>query len=96
MSAEKTTVPLSKPIVHGDDEITEISLREMTAADISKCGYPVQILAGGSSKPDGESIAALIARLGSLPPSVVGKLCARDYNACMGVVMGFLGEGEAA
>ena len=96
MSAEKTTVPLSKPIQHGDDEITEIALREMTGADITKCGYPVQILDNGSSKPDGASISALIARLGGLPPSVVGKLCARDYNACMGVVMGFLGEGEAA
>jgi len=27
---------------------------------------------------------------------VVGKLSARDFNACMGVVLGFLGEGEAA
>lgn len=95
MSAEKISVSLSKPIEHAGDEIVEISLREMTAADITKCGYPLQILEGGASKPDGASIAALIARLGSLPPSVVGKLSARDYNACMGVVMGFLGEGEA-
>lgn len=94
--SDRVAVPLSKPIEHAGDEITEIALRAMTAADISKCGYPVQILAGGSTKPDGESIAALIARLGGLPPSVVGKLSARDYNACMGVVMGFLGDGEAA
>ena len=96
MSAEKTTVTLSKPIEHAGDEIVEISLREMTTADITKCGYPIQILDGGASLPNAPAISALIARLGGLPPSVVGKLSARDFNACMGVVLGFLGDGEAA
>lgn len=90
-----STVTLAKPVQHGDEEIAELSLRELTTADLVKCGYPVQIMDGGATVPNTPAIAALIARLAGVPPHVVGKLCAQDFNRCMGVVMGFLGEAEA-
>lgn len=89
------TITLSKPVQHGDKEVAELTLRELTSADLVKCGYPVQILDGGATLPNTVAIAGLIARLAGVPPSVVGQMCARDFNLCMGVVMGFLGEAEA-
>lgn len=90
-----STIVLSKPVPHGDEEIAELSLRELTTADLVKCGYPVQILDSGATVPNTPAIAGLIARLAGVPPSVVNKLSAKDFNLCMGVVMGFLGEAEA-
>lgn len=93
--SELVEVKLANPIEHGSELVEVVSFRKMTAADLNKCGYPVMITDADMYIPIPMHISALIARCGSLPPSVVAKFSAKDFNACMAVLMGFLGEEEA-
>lgn len=96
-AAETVKVTLSRGIEHGDDVIDEIALREITVADLNKCGYPLSIGDDGkAATPIPANISALICRCGRVPPSVVGKMTARDFNACMTVILGFLEGAEAS
>lgn len=84
-------IPLTQPIKHGDDEIRELDLRDPTAGDVMECGYPLTI-GDGEATPNAEAVGKLIARLAKVPPSVVKQLAVRDFQACLGVVLGFFGE----
>lgn len=90
--SDRVVVQLSKPLQHAGEELHEISLREPCATDYAKCGYPASIV-GERTYPEAAAILSLISRCGGLPPSVVGKLCTEDFNACMAVLMNFFGEG---
>ena len=93
--SDPVVVTLSTPVEHAGDELLEISLREVTAGDLSKCGYPMLLGEGNMVVPIPANISALISRCGRVPPSVVAKLTAKDFNKCMAAVLGFLEDAEA-
>jgi hypothetical protein len=92
----EVTIPLIKPITAHGAEVSELTLREPTGDDVERCGYPLAI-DGSSVIPQAASVSKLIARLAGIPPSSVKQLSMPDYNAAMGVVLGFFGgtDGQA-
>lgn len=84
-------VTLTRPVKQGDEEIRELDLREPTAGDVMECGYPLTI-GDGEATPNAAVVGKLIARLAGVPPSVVKQLAVHDFQACLGVVLGFFGE----
>lgn len=87
---------LATPVDNGEEEITEITLREPLGEDIQKVGFPFLIIPGDGDESTidlrPKVIAKYISLLGGIPPSVVGKLSAADFTDLMGEVMGFFGE----
>lgn len=84
-------VDLTKPITAHGEEVSALELREPTGGDIVDCGYPFSI-GNGEAQPNAAVVGRLISRLAAIPPSSVAALSARDFNACLGVVLGFFGE----
>lgn len=46
----------------------------------------------GEFRPNVSAIAKLLSRLGNIPKGAVENMDGRDFNACLQVVLGFLGE----
>lgn len=84
-------ITLTRIVKQGDEEIRELDLREPTAGDVMECGYPLTI-GDGEATPNAAVVGKLIARLAGVPPSVVKQLAVHDFQACLGVVLGFFGE----
>lgn len=84
-------IQLGKPIQRGEEEITELELREPTAGDVMECGYPLTIGDGGAT-PNAEAIGKLLARLSGIPPSSIRQMRMDDFNESMGVVLSFFGK----
>jgi hypothetical protein len=82
---------LTRPVKQGDEEIVCLDLREPTAGDVMECGYPLTI-GDGEATPNADAVGRLISRLAGVPPSVVKQLAVHDFQACLGVVLGFFGE----
>lgn len=82
---------LNKPIKRGDDELFEIEIREPNTGDVMECGYPLTI-GDGVAIPNADVVGKLISRLASIPPSTVKQMSVPDFQACMGVVLGFFGS----
>lgn len=87
---------LVTPVMNGEEEITEINLREPTGDDVQKTGFPFLVLPGDGDEPAldlrAKVVGKYISLLGGVPPSVVGKLSATDFSDLMGEVMGFFGQ----
>ena len=92
------TIQLSRPITAHGEETSELNFREPTVKDIRQIGLPQRLV----PSTDGESVSVevradivgqYIARLAAIPLSSVDQLAIRDFNACMGVVMGFFNGG---
>lgn len=86
-----TAITLTKSVKRGDEEISVLDLREPTAGDVMECGYPLTI-GDGEATPNADVIGKLISKLAGVPPSVVKQLSVSDFQACLGVVLGFFGE----
>ena len=84
-------ITLSKPLKLGEEEITELNLREPTAGDVMHCGYPLTI-GDEVATPNAAVIGLLIARLSGIPPSGVKQLCVHDFQKCLQEVLSFFGE----
>lgn len=84
-------ITLTKPIKLGEEEIRELDLREPTAGDVMECGYPLTI-GEDEATPNAAVIGKLISRLAGVPPSFVKQLSMHDFQACLGVVLGFFGD----
>ncbi|PWK66943.1 phage tail assembly protein [Aminobacter sp. AP02] len=67
-----TTVTLSKPISHGDKEITSLTFHEPTVGDLI-AGETV----GGASKTG--QVAATLAAMADIPYPVFKTISARDF-----------------
>lgn len=100
MSGETVKVKLRRPIPAHDTEVSELDLREPTAAEVGEIGYPYLVL-----MRDGQDTAIelranvamrYISRLAGIPTSSVNKLSIADLSELQGVVMGFFGEQAAA
>lgn len=90
-----TLFPLAKPILIGDEEITELELRELSGDDIISIGFPYLIVMGDDDNQSLELrpkiIAKYVSKLAAVPPSVVGKMTPADISKITGVVMSFFG-----
>lgn len=91
----KTAFTLSNPIKVGDEEVSQLELREPTGADLDDLGYPYLVMVGDG---EGERIelrpkvaGRYISRLAGIPPSAVAKISIADRQLLQGVVMGFFG-----
>lgn len=85
-------ITLSKPLKHGEELIEVISLREPTAKEIKKIGFPFDF---ANKDVNAEAVFKFIGELAALPPSVVDQLSAKDFMVCVGAVIGFFGDLQA-
>lgn len=83
-----TTVPLTKPITHGDKKITELTFREPTLGDLI-AGETV----GGASKTG--QVAATLAAMADIPYPVFKTISARDFMRIDKATEGLVGNGDA-
>lgn len=83
---------LTKSIKHGEEELMELDLREPTAKDIKKLGFPID-LKGGDLRTS--VIHGYICDLAAIPPSVVDQISAKDFLGLVAVITGFFGESQA-
>lgn len=97
-------IELSTPVMSEGAEIKSLEFREPIGEDIV-AGYPVRIIMGSATDPDvavGEQkydvnvtvATKLAARLASVPPSTIKRLSLADYQAAIGVIIGFFGQSE--
>ena len=92
------TIQLSRPITAHGEETSELNFREPTVKDIRQIGLPQRLVPSTNSESVSVEVRAdivgqYIARLAAVPLSSVDQLAIRDFNACMGVVMGFFNGG---
>lgn len=85
-------IQLRKPIKHGDEEISTITLREPSVEDIENLGFPFKIDEEMRPTPIPSVCSKFISKLSALPPSVVRQMHQRDFwEASMAVVYFFRG-----
>lgn len=92
MHFEPITITLTKPLMHGHEEITTITFgREMVAGDIRD--MPVRDLTHGN-------VLTVTQRIAGIPAPILAGLSMPDYMAVYDVVNGFFGDspqtGESA
>ncbi len=94
------TVKLTKPIQSEGAEITALNIREPIGEDVAICGYPLRIYLSNDdtdvdakkeqeAKIDTVVLTKLTARLANVPPSTIKRLCLKDYQKVVDVIMGF-------
>lgn len=92
MADEKTNgaapplkVTLRKPIQANGEDVSELTFREPTAADIERSGNPVILDVFGGDTPkitfDEKKMSAMISNLAAIPPSSVRMLHPKDWNS---------------
>jgi hypothetical protein len=81
---EPVVVKLRKSIMVGDEEISELTFREPTAADIERCGNPVNIdfISGDTPKMtfDVVAMSKMMSTLSGVAPPIIKRLNTRDWN----------------
>lgn len=77
---EMLTLPLSKPIKHLDEEITELKFRCPTADDAIKLGYPSVYASDGNPIFNAKIVYNYLVELTALPLSTVKKLELSDVE----------------
>jgi hypothetical protein len=79
------SMPLRKPVIAHGDEVSELTFREPTAADIEACGTPIMIdfMTGEQPKLTFETKAmfAMMSRLANVPPSTIKQMHPKDWGA---------------
>jgi hypothetical protein len=78
---ERVKVALSRPIKVGDDELSELLLREPTAGDLE---------ATDGADGDVAKSILLIAKLADVPPSSIRSLRAKDLQTVSEAIAPFL------
>jgi hypothetical protein len=75
---------LRKPVIANGDEVNELTFREPTAADIERCGNPVNLdfFQGDTPKAtfNEKAMVQMMATLAAVPPSTIRGLHTRDWN----------------
>ncbi|MCX7084305.1 MAG: phage tail assembly protein [Methylococcales bacterium] len=92
-------VKLSKPIILGDSELTELTLREPTVDDVAEIGYPFLVITtdtGTAIQLQPKVVLKYAAKLAAVPPSSLKTLTLSDLSKLQEVVMGFFGDEAAA
>lgn len=86
-----TELKLIKPIEAHDEKVEVLKFRELTGADIAKCGFPYRF-EGLRREINTDAIVAYISRLCDIPASSVGAMSPLDWTRGMGVVLGFFAD----
>ena len=81
---EPTTLKLHSPIKHGEEIISELTIRRPLAGDLRD--FP--------GEPKMGDILDLAARLSNQPPSVINRLEMEDAFPVMKIVGNFIGTGQ--
>lgn len=87
---------LKKPVTVRSRVISEITLRDVVAADVFELGLPMLILSPDESfkalefRP--KVLAAFIARLAGIPVEVVKCMAMNDLGRCQAFIFSFLVE----
>lgn len=88
-------VKLKKPIKVGEEDVTELELREPTVKDITEIGYPYRV----SQSTSGSGMEILpavvikyVSKLAAVPPSALNGLSISDLTALQTEVMNFFGD----
>lgn len=95
---EPVTLALDQPIRAENKEVKELRIRPPNGGAIRRCGNPFNMLgAVDGNRVDLSQIAIndaaalkMISELADIPPSSVDQLSLLDYQACLGVLFGFL------
>lgn len=77
------TIKLKSPIKANGEEVSELTFREPTAADIELNGNPVNLdWTGGTPKPyfDARVMSQMMSVLAAVPPSSVRMMNTKDWN----------------
>ena len=82
MNEKLETLKLSKSIMHGTEEITELKFREITMGDIRKHGIP--------GKPN--EYLDLASELTAIPPPILDQMSGKDIIPLMLKIESFFGE----
>jgi hypothetical protein len=86
---------LSQAIQAHGREVSELTFRQPTGADVSACGFPFSFSvteeSGTTVNPNAPAITALIARLSDIPLSSAKALAFNDWMAAMGELFSFFG-----
>lgn len=84
-AVEPLVVKLRKPILANGEEVSELRFREPTAADIERCGNPVNIDFISAETPkmtfDPKAMSAMMSTLAAVPPSSIKQMHTRDWNS---------------
>lgn len=74
--------PLSKPLTTHDGEVSELSLRDLTAADIVRAkSPPVKLIAGDqSAEYRYDIIMELASAMTGVDDIILGKLTPKDFH----------------
>lgn len=92
---EKVKIKLAKPIqAHGEEKF-ELEFRAPVGKDIRDNGFPFNMDAQEGLHFDAKAVAKYIERLAGIPPSSVDAMSPVDFQACLGVIMGFFGGAQA-
>lgn len=93
-----SVIKLSKPLEAHGEQVTELTLREPTTADVIDNGQPFLVIPT-DDEPAIEIRTKVIARyislLAGIPLSSVKELSIGDFSKCQGMVMGFFGQAGA-
>ncbi|WP_177176959.1 phage tail assembly protein [Faunimonas pinastri] len=83
---------LKRPVEGPNGEIAELVFREPTGADIQRHGNPVNLdLINGDPKIsyEAKAMTAMLSALANVPPFVIGRITASDWNTCALAISGF-------
>lgn len=84
----ETKIQLSRPLLYGNDTLTEVTLREPTGKDLVDCGYPLK-LGEHATEVDAANMSRLIGVCGKLGAVHMQTLPACDWQALCLAMMGF-------
>jgi hypothetical protein len=87
-----TIVKLRKEIQVHDEKVTELRLREPTAADIEKAGVPVVMDFSGELPKvtfDERKMSAMLSLLATAPPSSIRAMHTKDWLTAAWAIAGF-------
>ena len=84
MNEKPKTLKLSKSIMHGTEEITELKFREMTMGDIRKHGIP--------EKPT--EYLELASELTAIPPPILDQMSPKDFIPLVEAIGSFFAQSE--
>ncbi len=94
VTPESLTVTLRKPVQAHGEELSRISMREPTPADLMELGSPMLMIPGSDGGVGLDIrhgvVARYISRLGGIPLSSVKEMNITDFMACSGALLPFL------
>lgn len=80
---------LTTPIMAHDEELTTLTLKELTTKTVRKLGLPYRLDEKGVPYPLPEIMAHYISALAVIPLSSVDQLSVVDFNTLSFTVLGF-------